>query len=484
MRLPRIVAAQRLQTWLLVAALVSVVLIGLLVVDLTRNLRTAVISETTRALGSASKELSQTGRNWLSNHAGFDFNEGPAERELQRLSYEVLSSYPDVEGGFMYRGRVVGHSFPTYTEPGSSLRQPEIEGQEVTVATEASRLSGQPAYRVLQDGNDLVVVAAMATSDGQLSAWCLRRIINFSDSSELSERLVLVLVMAVALVSIGVVLWLSFSMQRGFAGIQSGLERLQTEAGYRLPDQNRDLSSIVRAVNAMAEGRQKLEADLRREDRLRIMGRVVAGIAHEIRNPLNSIRLTIRLLARRLQGEPASEEPIALVTSEIDRLDTLLKSLLVFRLDTVEKIRQQPIQPILDRTLALVKPHAEEHGVAIRAARHEEKMALVDSDYLQQALMNLLLNAVDASSRGGTVDVFVHENGDCLQVDIEDSGPGLTMEQQEHMFEAFYTTKVGGTGLGLAVTKTLLEMMGASIESGRGARGARFRVTLPTVTAA
>jgi signal transduction histidine kinase len=480
MRLPRIVAAQRLQSWLLLTALVSIALIGLLVVDLTRNLRTVVISETNRSLLNASKELTEAGDGWLAGHRGADPGDAQANLDLKRESYEILSSYPDVEGGFVFRRQVVGHSFPTYTEPDSDLRQPPNENREVLAAMAASQASGNPAQRILQDGQDLVLVTVIARPDGKLSVWCLRRLINFSDSNELNKRLILVGVMCVALVSIGVVLRLSFNMQRGFAAIETGLEQLRTDASYRLPEQDHELSSIVRAINAMAEGRQKLEGELRREDRLRVMGRVVAGIAHEIRNPLNSIRLTIRVLARRLEGEPASQEPIALVTEEVDRLDTLLRSLLVFRTDATERIRQQPIQPILDRTVALVKPHAEEHGVVIRSGRCEEALVLVDGAYLQQALMNLMLNAIDASAREGVVEVSLKQEGAQLQVEIEDSGPGLTADQEEHIFEAFYTTKAGGTGLGLAVTRTLLEKMGARIEATRGSRGARFRVTLPT----
>ncbi len=462
MRFPKIVAAQRLQTWLLVTALVSVVLIGLLVFDLTRNLRTVVISDTQRNLANAVAELIHvSGRS-----------------DLEAASYETLRSYPEVEGGYLIDGRIAAHTFPTHTEPGSQLRQPDSERLEVWAAINEARRSGKVSQRILHDGLDLVLVAAMTANDGK-AAWCLRRIFTFSDSSEFNKRIVLLLVMLVALVSICFVMRLSFSMQQGFAVIQSGLQRLQTDVAYRLPDQDHELSSIVQAVNQMAVGRQSLEAELRREDRLRVMGRVVAGIAHEIRNPLNSIRLTIRALARRLHTEPSSTEPITLVTMEIDRLDTLLKSLLVFRSDSVEKIRQQPLQPILDRTLALVKPHAEEHGVALHASGAETCLARVDGDYLQQALMNLLLNAIDASNRNGRVDIAVHQNNGRVHMDVEDSGPGLTEEQKEHMFEAFYTTKAGGTGLGLAVTKTLLEKMGASISSTTGERGARFRVTLP-----
>ncbi|MFN7924774.1 MAG: histidine kinase dimerization/phospho-acceptor domain-containing protein [Bryobacteraceae bacterium] len=144
---------------------------------------------------------------------------------------------------------------------------------------------------------------------------------NFSESNELNQRILLVGAMLVALGAILVVLKLSFSLQRGFAVIQSGLLQLRTEPGYRLPDQSHDLRTIALAINEMAESRQAAEADLRREDRLRMMGRVVAGIAHEIRNPLNSIRLTVRVLARRLQSDSTAAEPLSLITGEIDRLD-------------------------------------------------------------------------------------------------------------------------------------------------------------------
>jgi len=270
-------------------------------------------------------------------------------------------------------------------------------------------------------------------------------------------------------------------LQRGFAIIQGGLERLQTDPNYRLPDQDHELRNIVQAVNRMADSRQKLEAELRRDDRLRVMGRVVAGIAHEIRNPLNSIRLTVRLLARRLQKHPEATEPVEIITAEIDRLDTLLKSLLAFRADDPPKIRLQPLQPIIQRTLALVEPHASESGVVLQVDTKHDCEASVDSNLLQQALMNLLLNAIEASGDHGMVRVAIQPSDGHTEIVVEDSGPGLNAEQQERIFEAFYTTKPGGTGLGLAVTKTLLEKMGAGVECSSGtSSGARFSVVLPT----
>jgi signal transduction histidine kinase len=235
----------------------------------------------------------------------------------------------------------------------------------------------------------------------------------------------------------------------------------------------------VDAVNEMAESRQKLEADLRREDRLRVMGRVVAGIAHEIRNPLNSIRLTLEVLKRRLRKHDLGDDEVRLVTAETERLDKLLNSLLVFGADEPGKIYRQPILPVLERTMALVKPQIEDRGIDAEVKASPELEARVNGDHLQQAMMNLLLNAIDAAGPGGHIRVCIQQNNGHVEIDVEDSGPGLTREQQDRLFEAFYTTKGSGTGLGLAITRTLLEKMGATIRYVASGAGARFRIDLP-----
>jgi len=479
-KFPRSVAAQRWQMWLLITALLAIVVTAVLVVDLTRNLRTVVISDTNKALANAVQELQQfRGRAQLPVGI-FDQREN-ADTALRKISYEVLSSYPDIEGGYLLDDKVIGHSFPTYTEPGSTLYQPVLEHQEVLSALAESRQTGKVARRTVQDHRDLVLVAVLASGDGDLSAWSLRRILNFSDSSELTKRYLLVIVMFVSLISIGIVLRLSVGLQREFALIRTGLEKLRTDPNYRLPDQGGELRNIVRSINSMAQGRQELETALRREDSLRLMGRVVAGIAHEIRNPLNSIRLTSRVLARRLADQPQAQESTSLITTEIDRLDSLLSSLLVFGADEPGKLRRQPIQPLLERTLALVKPHAKERNVELRLHSDADCEAYVDGDRLQQALMNLLLNAIDASGTNGGVALSMTESSDHVEINVEDSGPGLTADQQDRIFEAFYTTKPNGTGLGLALTKTLLEKMGATIDvNNRRDNGACFRISLKT----
>lgn len=129
--------------------------------------------------------------------------------------------------------------------------------------------------------------------------------------------------------------------------------------------------------------------------------------------------------------------------------------------------------------MALVQPHAQERGVLVRLDPSADGEAAVDSDQLQQALMNVLLNAVDASERGSIVNVRMQTAEDHIDIAVEDSGPGLSLESREQIFEAFYTTKAGGTGLGLAVTKSVLERMGARIVAANCSNGARFTIQLP-----
>ena len=129
--------------------------------------------------------------------------------------------------------------------------------------------------------------------------------------------------------------------------------------------------------------------------------------------------------------------------------------------------------------MALVKPQVEERGIAAEIIASPEIQAAVDGDHLQQAMMNLLLNAIDAAGQGGHIAVSVQQKDGHIDIDVRDSGPGLNDTQQERLFEAFYTTKNAGTGMGLAVTRTLLEKMGAKIWYVGSNPGAHFRIELP-----
>lgn len=483
MQFPKVRAAQRLQTLLLLTTLAAIAVAALLFSNLVRNLRSTVVSDAQKSLASAVQELLRAKQAQRFSHLEMIPANSRQDRILRRVSYAVLRSYPNVEGGYLVGTSVIGHSFPTHTEPGSDLKQPAIERDAVLEALAESRQTGRVAVRVFDDQLDLVVVCVLSSRDSNLAAWGLKRYIGFNESRNLHRNLILISALTLALLGAGGSLVISYRMQRGFAAIQTGLAHLRTDPSYRLSEQQNELQPIVTAINEMAEGRQKLEADLRREDRLRVMGLVVAGIAHEIRNPLNSIRLTVQMLARRLQGHEVADKSIPMVLAEVNRLDSLLRSLLVFGPDEPERLRLQPVRPVLERTLALVKPQMQERRIQAVLNGSGDICARIDGNHLQQAVMNLLLNAIDAAGTEGRVSIDLQKTDSRVRISIRDSGPGLSEEQQEHLFETFYTTKPSGTGLGLAVTRTLLEKMGATIQyvhnEHPSVNGAHFQIELP-----
>jgi signal transduction histidine kinase len=292
------------------------------------------------------------------------------------------------------------------------------------------------------------------------------------------RRALLVALVIAALLSVGGTLQMGIVLRRGVKQIQDGLATLEKDFGYPLLEGGDELGEISRSINRMASVRRRLEDELRREDRLRAIGRTVAGIAHEIRNPLNGIRLSMQLLAKRLKQGSVRPEDLGLVIAEVDRMDALLNDLLAFKEKRQVVLAEQNLLPIIEKCVQLVQPQPGTKRIQIESAGVDLR-ARIDSQRLTQTLTNLLLNALEATE--GEVRVRLHAADRTVAIQVHDSGPGLSQEQQRHLFEAFYTTKPDGTGLGLAVSRELVEEMGGKLTYKNNSAGATFVVELPAV---
>jgi two-component system sensor histidine kinase HydH len=209
------------------------------------------------------------------------------------------------------------------------------------------------------------------------------------------------------------------------------------------------------------------------------MGRLAAGLAHEIRNPLNSIRLTVQLLEHRLKSNAIRPQDLATIRSEVDRMSSLLNDLLDLQRSRQPQITMQKVIPVVEHSLELIEKQAEMQGIAIRLEANDRDLrARFDSQQLTQALVNLLLNALEAAPAGGLISVQAWNEDGSVQVAVEDNGPGLNLEQRDHLFEAFYSTKPNGTGLGLAVSRELLRSQGGDLIYSPAEQGARFVIAL------
>lgn len=384
----------------------------------------------------------------------------------------MLRSYPGVEGGFFTGSQILGYSYPTHGSGTSKLDVPTAELPDIKATIQQSQRIGY-ASRVIRGSRDLVVVRSLASREG--TCWTMKRISGITDPGEKRRNVLLLGLGLAALISVGGALATVMGLREGMSEIEDGLCRLETDFGFELPSQGGELGRISQSVNRVAAARRRLEAELRREDRLRALGRMAANIAHEIRNPLNGIRLSMQLLQKRLASNQVSPTDLNLVIGEVDRLNVLLTDLLAFREGRKPELEVQPVLPILQQCITLLETEARDRNIEFRIhADDAEIRARVDRTQLAQVLTNLLINSIAAIESEGSVHIHLREEGEKISIEVQDSGPGVAPEHREHLFEAFYTTRSEGTGLGLAVSRELVNGMGGTLQYLDRKAGATF----------
>jgi signal transduction histidine kinase len=240
----------------------------------------------------------------------------------------------------------------------------------------------------------------------------------------------------------------------------------------------------------LAETNRRLEQaqeEARRSERLAALGQLTAGLAHEIRNPLAVIKGSAETLTRRLQSaDPLTTEVAGYISSEVNRLNTIVTRFLNFARPLKLERRPTQIPPLLDRALKVAGERRPEAKVEVIQQYSENLPEMsVDSDLCEQAFTNLVLNAYEAMTEaGGRLTVRVATaNSDGrrgVEVDIEDTGPGIPSELHEQIFNPFFTTKKEGVGLGLSlVSKIVDDHRGWIRISSEPSKGACFRLFLP-----
>ena len=246
-------------------------------------------------------------------------------------------------------------------------------------------------------------------------------------------------------------------------------------------------SAITRLGGVLHENaarRKALEERLRQADRLAVLGRMVAGVAHEVRNPLASIKLKLQLAAN---GTPSAErvaDAFQVIEAEVDRLDRLVQRLLTLGRPADPVRHPTALTPFLAERLSRWEAQAMAQGtqLVVGSGEHDGEAVALDRDQLGQILDNLMANALEAVAGGdGAVRVEIERpSRDEVIIAVADDGPGVPAGLAQHVFEPFVTTKAGGTGLGLFLSAELARRLGGElrhVEPPEG--GARFEVRLP-----
>ncbi len=236
---------------------------------------------------------------------------------------------------------------------------------------------------------------------------------------------------------------------------------------------------------AMAQVREAEEA-LRRSDRLAALGQLSAGLAHELRNPLGTIKASSEMLARQVGAEnEVAREMAGFVASEVDRCNSLITRFLEFARPLGARLEIADLSQILDRAIAQVEREAKADGQAAGVAIYrnyapEIPPFPIDAELMERVFYNLTLNAVQATAPGGAVTVKTRAAVGTAEVAVIDRGSGIDAKDLDAIFNPFFTTKPLGTGLGLAIVSKIVDGHGGKItvESEPG-KGSVFRVLLP-----
>lgn len=226
-----------------------------------------------------------------------------------------------------------------------------------------------------------------------------------------------------------------------------------------------EIGDLTVAFNQMTQDLKQSRDKLIQAERLATAGKMSASFAHEIRNPLSSMRMLSQMLMKKPDVTPEQQQSLEYILEEIERIDNIVKGLMDFARPTTLNLQQQPLAPILQSVLALMKANLEHHHIKVLSDFSPDLTDFqFDPDKIKQAFMNVVLNAMEAMPEGGTLTVstFKQENTVCLK--IMDTGIGISEEDIEHLFEPFFTRKDKGTGLGLANVKRILEEHEGNIE--------------------
>ena len=265
---------------------------------------------------------------------------------------------------------------------------------------------------------------------------------------------------------------------------------LQTETGRRVEVSLDFIEERGERIGALlnirdAESVQKIEDEIELSRRLAAIGRLTSGVAHEVKNPINAIVLHLEVLREKLPNlEPDSKRHMDVINNEIRRLDRVVQTLVDFSRPVELRLAETDLRRTLEDVVLLAAPQAEQQGIQIvRQISTEPLLVRIDSDLIKQAVLNVVLNGIQAmSAHGGKLTISADRQDGVVNVDVGDQGSGIPNDVRDKIFNLYFTTKKGGSGIGLAMTYRVMQLHNGSVEfDSRDGEGTTFHLRLPAV---
>ncbi|MEK9282595.1 HAMP domain-containing histidine kinase [Bradyrhizobium sp. ISRA442] len=406
--------------------------------------------------------------------------------ELTGVTQTALAGAAGVEGGIWQADAgSLAYAFPTYEGTGPKTDLPAAEQNTIREVNSEALRSGRPAS-IQQAGRSQVLIVHACPLRGPLqgaTGWTMTRV--FTAQGPAYTQLLAGL-MVLALTIFGSALWLArllYTWSRNIALIESELDH-RRDGLVDLPKLARtgtpELDRLVDALNATGE---RLSLERRRAasaERLAALGRLSAGLAHEIRNPIAAMRLKAENALAVADGS-RSNAALSTILQQVDRLDLLLRDLLDMTQAHEPKLTDVDLASFIQRTLDAHRELAAAKDLIITAGTEGacRELPRFDPFQMQRALDNLILNAIQNCPPGGIVAVDARRRDGSLVLRVADTGAGISAELREHLFEPFVTGRPDGTGLGLAIVREIARNHDGEARLVPAPRGATFEIEVP-----
>ncbi len=232
-----------------------------------------------------------------------------------------------------------------------------------------------------------------------------------------------------------------------------------------------------------SESMRKIEDEIEVSRRLANIGKLTSGVAHEVKNPINSIVVHLEILRNKLKDPDAdTQRHMDVIGSEIQRLDRVVQTLVDFTRPVELSLSEVDLRDVVGQVAFVARPDCERHGVQLVTEISDEPLpAKIDSDLFKQALLNIVINGAQAMANGGTLTIRTHRHdGDDAQIEVQDTGSGIPPAIRDKVFNLYFTTKKSGSGIGLAMTYRIMQLHNGSIHfDTRVGEGTIFYLTLP-----
>jgi signal transduction histidine kinase len=264
--------------------------------------------------------------------------------------------------------------------------------------------------------------------------------------------------------------------------VGAALRRLSVNIDF-IPDGSDPLRTLTLLRVRDTEGATEVESQLQVVSRLEAINRLTGGVAHEIKNPLNAIAARMALIESIVEGDAEAEKEVRVVADEIQRLDRVVRTFLDFTQPLEVSREELDLGALAESVVAAIEPDARNRGISLQYSGQPNVVwARGDRDLLHQALLNIIVNAVEATPAGGEVRVAASVSDGACRLRISDTGPGIPEPVKKKLFQLYFTTKSGGSGIGLAVAYRSLQLHGGDIKvETKLGEGTSFELIIPAL---